>query len=66
MNHFRKLLLFIGIIILASCSSKKIIYMHDAEKLGAIDILENYDLKIKKDDQLSIIVNSKEPAETKH
>ena len=54
-------LLFL-IILLSSCSSKKLVYMNESQNLGEIDIVENYDLKIKKDDQLSIIVNSKEPA----
>lgn len=55
-------LLFLLTFLLASCSSKKLVYMYEAQNLGEIDIVENYDLKIKKDDQLSIIVNSKEPA----
>lgn len=51
---------------LSSCSSKKLAYLNNADVNTVIEITENYDLKIKKDDQLSIIVNSREPALAAH
>lgn len=53
-------LLFVAL--LSSCaSSSKIIYLKDASQLNQQEIETKYDLHIKKDDMLSIIVNCKEP-----
>ena len=63
MIRFRHLLLLLLVaLVFSSCSSKKLVYFYDAQNLGAIEVNQSYDLKIKKDDQLSIIVNSKEPS----
>ena len=60
MNFFNRiLLLFTVVLIVTSCSSKKMLYVHNSD-LTEFEITEDYDLRIKKDDQLSIIVNSKE------
>ena len=63
MIRFRHLLLLLIVAMtLSSCSSKKLVYFYDAQNLKDVNVVQSYDLKIKKDDQLSIIVNSKEPA----
>lgn len=55
--------LFIGILItilLSSCSSKKVVYFQDIDKVGLKNITayHNYEPKIKKDDMISIIVSA--------
>lgn len=56
------LLTLLTIVLLSSCaSSSKIIYLKDATLLNQQEIEVKYDLHIKKDDMLSIIVNCKEP-----
>ena len=59
---FRTLCLLLLCSLIGCDSSKKVIYLQNAVEKGACPIDSSYDLRIRKDDNLSIIVNCKEPA----
>lgn len=55
------LFLLLTLLLLASCNSAKdIVYFQEFEKINGSPLTEDFDLKIKKDDQLSINVFAKE------
>lgn len=57
----RTILLLVWIGLVGCASSRKVVYLQDAAALGEQTVTTPYDLRIKKDDVLSIIVNCKEP-----
>lgn len=53
---------FIIVFLLASCKSpEKVIYLQDVDILSQSNVTNDYELKIKKDDLLSIVVTSRNP-----
>lgn len=55
-------ILVMACVVLTSCDSKKeVVYLQGSEFLGEVLNPHSYSAKIKRDDQLSIIVNSKVP-----
>lgn len=63
MRYLQRITFLLLLLTLIGCnSSKKVVYLQDAVPMGQQAITSKYDLRIKKDDMLSIIVNCKEPA----
>jgi polysaccharide export outer membrane protein len=57
------MLLLTACLLLTNCASRrKVVYIQGAENLGGQTNPYDYNAKIQKDDQLVIVVNSKEPA----
>lgn len=63
MGIHKYLVIFVmACVVLTSCESKKeVVYLQGSEYMGEVINPYSYSAKIKKDDQLSIIVNSKVP-----
>lgn len=57
-----KLLCFISVALFASCNvQKKVVYFQDAAQNDIIQMAENYEVRIKPNDRLKIVVSSKNP-----
>ena len=61
-NKLKSSLFAAGLLILSSCSvPKDVTYMQDAYNGGLIEITETADIKVRPNDKISIVVNSKDP-----
>lgn len=61
MNYFKHLLV-IAAVILASCNAQdRVLYLQGVESGTEIDIPENYEMRIKPFDQLTVVVNCMDP-----
>lgn len=57
-----KILCLLSIVTITSCNvQKKIVYLQDAEQNEIVQMAENYEVRIKANDRLKIIVSSKNP-----
>lgn len=62
MKFLIKLLCLVAIILQSSCNvQKKIVYFQDAEQNEIIKMAEDYEVRIKPNDRLKILVSSKNP-----
>ena len=65
MNNFRKFLLFIVIISVASCASRKdLAYLQNADSMKNLESFYSFEPTLKVDDLLSIIVSAETPEVT--
>lgn len=62
MKLFTKLFCLLAIAMMCSCNlQKKIVYLQDASQDEIVKMAENYEVRIKPNDRLKIIVSSKDP-----
>ena len=65
MNRFQKLLLFIVVISVASCASRKdLAYLQNADSMTQLESFYSFEPTLKVDDLLSIIVSAETPEVT--
>jgi polysaccharide export outer membrane protein len=61
MKHI-KILLFVATLILGACTAQqKVLYLQDVESGAQIELPDNYILRLKPLDQITIVVNNKNP-----
>ncbi|MBE6210878.1 MAG: polysaccharide export protein [Rikenellaceae bacterium] len=62
MKTFTKIVALFSVAVLCSCNvQKKVVYLQDFEQNEIIKMAENYEVRIKPNDRLKIIVTSKNP-----
>jgi polysaccharide export outer membrane protein len=62
MKQIKAFALLLGVVVLASCASqKRVIYLQDAQADEQIKIAQDYQIRIKPLDRLTVVVNSRDP-----
>lgn len=61
MKHLNLLILLVAILFVGCNAQQRVLYIQDVESGAEIEIPENFQIRIKPLDQLTIIVNSKNP-----
>ena len=62
MKQIKAFALLLGVVVLASCASqKRVIYLQDAQADEQIKIAQDYQIRIKQLDRLTVVVNSRDP-----
>ena len=62
MKRIKAFALLLGVVVLASCASqKRVIYLQDTQADEQIKIAQDYQIRIKPLDRLTVVVNSKDP-----
>ena len=62
MKQIKALALLLGVVLLASCASqKRVIYLQDIQANEQIKIAQDYQIRIKPLDRLTVVVNSRDP-----
>ena len=62
MKRIKAFALLLGVVVLASCASqKRVIYLQDTQADEQIKIAQDYQIRIKPLDRLTVVVNSRDP-----
>lgn len=61
MKHFKFLLFAIAIIFSACSAQQKVLYLQDVESGAEIELPDNYIIRLKPLDQITVVVNNKNP-----
>lgn len=61
MKHLNLLILLVAILFMGCNAQQRVLYIQDVESGAEIEIPENFQIRIKPLDQLTIVVNSKNP-----
>jgi len=62
MKQIKAFALLLGVVVLASCASqKRVIYLQDTQADEQIKIAQDYQIRIKPLDRLTVVVNSRDP-----
>ena len=62
LKQIKAFALLLGVVVLASCASqKRVIYLQDAQADEQIKIAQDYQIRIKPLDRLTVVVNSRDP-----
>ena len=60
MKRIKAFALLLGVVVLASCASqKRVIYLQDTQADEQIKIAQDYQIRIKPLDRLTVVVNSR-------
>ena len=62
MKRIKAFALLLGVVVLASCASqKRVIYLQDTQADEQVKIAQDYQIRIKPLDRLTVVVNSRDP-----